>query len=77
MVRRCRCPCAEMLEIVSDAFLDLDTRRSAPSIIKRRCRRRSWNRMRRRSPPTSEDADAALSFLVGRSMVVVDGDVVI
>jgi channel protein (hemolysin III family) len=25
---------------------------------------------------TSEDADAALSFLVGQSMVVVDGDVI-
>ena len=69
----------EMLEIVSDAILDLDTLRFRavdkaavlPTFVEPH-EAEDGSLVTR----TSEDADAALSFLVEQSMVVVDGDVI-
>jgi hypothetical protein len=69
----------EMLEIVSDAILDLDTRRFRavdkaavlPTFVEP-YEAEDGSLVTR----TSEDADAALSFLVEQSMVVVDGDMI-
>jgi hypothetical protein len=69
----------EMLDIVSDAILDLDTLRFRavdktlvlPTFVES-YEAEDGSLVTR----TSEDAEAALSFLVEQSMVVVDGDMI-